>query len=110
MLRPQRLLLWILAAALLGFGYLAVERFGLLKRPMTPAQPPAAAAQSNLRANDAIPEKSIAVLPFLDMSEKKDQQYFSDGLAEELLDLLAQVPDLRVSARTSSFSFRATSE
>jgi TolB-like protein/tetratricopeptide (TPR) repeat protein len=51
-------------------------------------------------------EKSIAVLPFLDMSEKKDQEYFSDGLAEELLDLLAQVPDLQVAARTSSFYFK----
>lgn len=45
-----------------------------------------------------IPEKSIAVLPFVDMSERKDQEYFSDGLSEELLDLLAQVPDLRVAA------------
>ena len=54
----------------------------------------------------AIPEKSIAVLPFADLSEKKDQEYFSDGLSEELLDLLAQVPDLRVPARTSSFFFR----
>ena len=46
------------------------------------------------------------MLPFLDMSEKHDQEYFSDGLAEELLDLLAQVPDLRVPARTSSFYFK----
>jgi TolB-like protein len=50
------------------------------------------------------------VLPFVDMSEKKDQEYFSDGLAEELLDLLAQVHDLRVAARTSSFSFRGKSD
>jgi len=55
---------------------------------------------------NGVPEKSIAVLPFVDMSEKKDQEYFSDGLAEELLDLLAQVPDLRVPARTSSFYFK----
>jgi TolB-like protein/tetratricopeptide (TPR) repeat protein len=54
----------------------------------------------------AVVDKSIAVLPFLDMSEKKDQEYFSDGLAEELLDLLAQVPDLQVAARTSSFYFK----
>jgi len=57
-----------------------------------------------------IPEKSIAVLPFVDMSEKKDQEYFSDGLSEELLDLLAQVPDLRVAARTSSFFFKDKAE
>jgi serine/threonine protein kinase/TolB-like protein/Flp pilus assembly protein TadD len=53
-----------------------------------------------------IPEKSVAVLPFADMSERHDQEYFSDGLAEELSDLLAQVPDLRVTARTSSFYFK----
>jgi serine/threonine protein kinase len=53
-----------------------------------------------------INEKSIAVLPFLDMSEKKDQGYFSDGLSEELITLLAQIEDLQVIARTSSFHFR----
>ncbi len=51
-------------------------------------------------------DKSIAVLPFADMSEKKDQEYMSDGIADELLNLLAQVPDLKVIARTSSFSFK----
>jgi TolB-like protein/lipoprotein NlpI len=51
-------------------------------------------------------EKSIAVLPFVDMSEKKDQEYFGDGMAEEIIDLLAKVPDLRVPARTSSFYFK----
>jgi eukaryotic-like serine/threonine-protein kinase len=53
---------------------------------------------------------SLAVLPFIDMSEKKDQEYFSDGLAEELLDLLTQVPGLHVVARTSSFSFKGKSD
>ena len=51
-------------------------------------------------------EKSIAVLPFADMSEKHDQEYFADGIAEELLDQLAQVPELRVPSRTSSFYFK----
>jgi TolB-like protein/DNA-binding winged helix-turn-helix (wHTH) protein/tetratricopeptide (TPR) repeat protein len=49
---------------------------------------------------------SIAVLPFADMSQARDQAYFSDGLADELLDQLAQLPQLRVAGRTSSFSFR----
>jgi TolB-like protein/Tfp pilus assembly protein PilF len=57
-----------------------------------------------------LPEHSVAVLPFLDMSERKDQGYFSDGLAEELLDLLAKVPGLHVIARTSSFSFKEKSD
>ncbi len=55
-------------------------------------------------------EKSIAVLPFADMSEKKDQEYFADGLAEELLDLLAKTPGLHVIARTSSFSFEGKAD
>jgi len=55
-------------------------------------------------------EHSIAVLPFRDMSEKKDQEYFSDGLSEELIDRLAQNPDLRVIARTSSFQFKDRNE
>ncbi len=49
---------------------------------------------------------SIAVLPFADMSQAKDQEYFSDGIADELLNTLAKVPKLRVIARTSSFSFK----
>jgi TolB-like protein len=54
----------------------------------------------------APPEKSVAVLPFVDMSEKKDQEYLSDGLSEELINLLTKVQDLRVPARTSSFYFK----
>ena len=51
-------------------------------------------------------DSSIAVLPFVNMSSDKEQEYFSDGLSEELLNLLSQVPQLRVIARTSSFSFK----
>jgi TolB-like protein/Flp pilus assembly protein TadD len=49
---------------------------------------------------------SIAVLPFTDMSPDQDQEYFSDGISEELLNLLAKIPELQVAARTSSFSFK----
>ncbi len=51
-------------------------------------------------------DPSIAVLPLQDLSQAKDQEYFSDGITEELLDLLAKVPKLRVIARTSSFSYK----
>jgi TolB-like protein len=51
-------------------------------------------------------DKSIAVLPFVDLIEKKDQEYLADGLAEELLDVLANLPGLRVIGRTSSFQFK----
>src|SRR6476646_3303638 len=54
----------------------------------------------------AIPEKSIAVLPFVDRSEDKANEYFADGISEELLNLLAKIPQLQVTARTSSFSFK----
>jgi adenylate cyclase len=60
-----------------------------------------------VRQAGAVSDHSIAVLPFIDMSEKRDQEYFSDGLAEELLDLLAKTPRLHVIARTSSFYFKA---
>jgi TolB-like protein len=53
-----------------------------------------------------VSDKSIAVLPFSDMSEKKDQEYFADGMAEEIIDLLVKIPGLKVTARTSSFQFK----
>ena len=51
-------------------------------------------------------QHSIAVLPFVNMSEDKSNEYFSDGISEELLNLLAKIPQLQVTARTSSFSFK----
>ncbi|HXH00619.1 MAG TPA: winged helix-turn-helix domain-containing protein [Xanthomonadaceae bacterium] len=56
----------------------------------------------------ASPTPSIAVLPFADMSPGRDQEYFADGISEEILNLLAQTPGLRVTARTSSFSFKGS--
>jgi adenylate cyclase len=58
----------------------------------------------------AIIDKSIAVLPFTDMSEKKDQEYFADGMAEEIIDLLVKIPGLKVISRTSSFQFKGKTE
>jgi TolB-like protein/Flp pilus assembly protein TadD len=83
-------------------AYLVVDKLWLAKH--TAAERPVASVPA--RAVPAIPEKSVAVLPFLDMSEKKDQEYFSDGLSEELIDMLTKVPELRVPALTSSFYFK----
>jgi TolB-like protein len=65
-------------------------------------------ANDSKTARDGITstDKSIAVLAFADMSPKKDQEYFSDGISEEILNLLAKIPNLKVISRTSSFSFR----
>jgi len=60
----------------------------------------------NEQAAIPIAEHSIAVLPFVNMSEEKSNEYFSDGISEELLNLLAKIPQLQVTARTSSFAFK----
>jgi TolB-like protein len=58
----------------------------------------------------AMQEVTLAVLPFVNLSSDKEQEYFSDGLTEEILNQLAQIKDLRVTARTSSFSFKGKNE
>jgi len=70
--------------------------------------PPAATAGGAMPAAGQTPvaQASIAVLPFVNMSADPEQEYFSDGISEELLNLLAKIPDLRVPARTSSFQFK----
>jgi len=98
--RPGSLVLEAMAALLL----IAAPIYFLLRsEPTATISHPAAIAPAAL-------EKSIAVLPFLDMSEKKDQEYFSDGLSEELIDHLAHSADLKVIARTSSFQFKGRNE
>jgi len=72
--------------------------------------------ESDLAAGDTAPvlpvekadHKSIAVLPFVNMSSDPEQEYFSDGISEELLNLLTKIPQLRVAARTSAFSYKGT--
>ncbi|HET6564631.1 MAG TPA: tetratricopeptide repeat protein [Xanthomonadales bacterium] len=68
--------------------------------------PAALTEQAKPERNFTAPANSIAVLPFTDLSATGDQAYFSDGVAEEILNLLAQVKGLHVAARTSSFAFR----
>lgn len=90
---------WTVIAALvvvLGSGAIVWQLRDREVAPLQPAGTPAAQAAL----------KSIAVLPFADLSPEQDQQHFSEGLSEEILNLLAQSPQLRVIARTSSFSFK----
>lgn len=74
--------------------------------PLREAALPSAAPVAAPPAQDARP--SIAVLPLLNLSGDPDNEYFSDGIAEEILNLLARMRDLRVASRTSSFSYRGT--
>jgi TolB-like protein/Flp pilus assembly protein TadD len=80
------------AAALLLLGAIIAAGYFFLRRPG--------------QLVSAVADNSIAVLPFVSMSEDKANEYFSDGVSEELLNLLSKVPQLQVAARTSSFSFK----
>jgi TolB-like protein len=92
---------WIVSALLiLAIGYFAVDKFLLSKRSMSTVEAPAVTPAFNP------PAHSIAVLPFTNMSGDKQQDYFSDGLSEELLNSLARINELQVAARTSSFYFK----
>ncbi len=85
----------LILALLLAIGGLALWQFG----------PRNTSVLQTTVANDSDP-KSIAVLPFVNMSGDANNEYFSDGISEEILNVLAGIPELRVAARTSSFSFR----
>ena len=101
-------LLATIAVFVLALGYLVAYRWVLPKHGTQLAAVPGSAAQSAPGTGFNPPPHSIAVLPFADISEKKDQEYFSDGLTEELLNALAEFNELQVAARTSAFSFKGT--
>ncbi|MCI4567421.1 tetratricopeptide repeat protein [Lysobacter sp. CFH 32150] len=103
--RMERMILVLLALALAYFGF---DKFVLA--PRRAAVMVASAAASAAKPVPATVSKSIAVLPFTDLSPNRDQEYFSDGMAEEILNALAQVKDLKVAGRTSSFHFKGRNE
>lgn len=78
---------------------------GAAQGPSTSA-PTTSVPTTPAAASPAITDQSVAVLPFVDLSEGHDQEYFSDGMAESVIDLLVKIPGLRVPARTSSFYFK----
>ena len=99
----DRVILVVLALAL---GYFAFDKFVLdPARDAEMAEEVAEQVRSEVLV-DSYGENSIAVLPFVNMSSDPEQAYFSDGIAEELLNLLARIPQLRVTSRSSSFMFR----
>ncbi len=109
-LTGQRLDRAIMVVLVLGIAYLLVDKFWLSKHVAAVENETTTSALATTPPAAVMNEKSIAVLPFTDMSEKKDQEYFSDGMAEEIIDLLSKVPDLHVPARTSSFYFKGKPE
>ncbi len=113
----DRMIMVVLALAL---GYFAIDKFVFSpQREATQQQQQVKQLASATEAarqegrSEALVEsyghKSIAVLAFVDMSPERDQEYFSDGISEELLNLLAKIPELRVAARTSAFSYKGKS-
>lgn len=93
----------VIGLVAIGFAMLVIGRVFLPREATKLARPGMSAEQ----AVQAAP--SIAVLPFVNLSSEADQEYFSDGLTEELLSLLTRVPGLRVAARTSAFAFKGKS-
>jgi adenylate cyclase len=84
----------------IALGFMLVDKFVLQNDEAAPTE--------GIVATDIKP--SIAVLPFVNMSDDKDNEYFSDGLSEELLNLLAKIPQLHVAGRTSAFQFKGTNQ
>jgi len=91
----------IIVLLIVAIGFAAFHEF----RPGARRVTVVASAQPDAAPEPKI-DRSVAVLPFVDMSAARDQEYFADGISEEVLNLLAKVPQLRVIARTSSFSFK----
>jgi TolB-like protein/Tfp pilus assembly protein PilF len=115
----QKINVLIIVLLALAIGAVALDRFMPRQMPAPtpvadeqfqekPAETPAPTDPTILAGSKfaPAPDRSIAVLPFADMSPDKDQEYFSDGLSEELLNLLAKIPELRVASRTSAFSYK----
>ena len=94
-LTARRLDLFTIGLIVVALAFIMADRFWLSPGPL---QQPAPGPQ--------YPPNSIAVLPFVNMSDDAANEYFSDGISEELLNLLAKIPELRVIARTSSFAYK----
>jgi TolB-like protein len=95
---------YILAGLLvIAVAYIIFNRYYLEPRAVE-------TKQAALVGNITKTQKTIAVLPFVDLSPNSDQEYFVNGLSEELLDCITQISNLRVTARTSSFSFKGSNK
>ncbi len=110
----------VIVVLLMAVGLLVFERFWVQPQtaaPISEAQPAEEAGEPALQqdiantgpddeAQPTSEEPSVAVLPFVNMSSDPEQEYFSDGISEEILNVLTRIPNLKVAARTSSFQFK----
>ena len=99
----RRLDFIIIGVMAVALAFFAVDKFVL-------SSDPASSADTSSETAVATSYNSIAVLPFVNMSSDPEQEYFSDGLSEEILNLLAKVPELKVIGRTSSFAFKGKNQ
>jgi TolB-like protein len=105
----DRIIMGFLVAAVAFFAFDKFVQSAAREAAPVAATPQAATEQAPAEPEiEATTEKSVAVLPFVNMSDDKD--YFADGLSEELLNLLAKIPDLKVAGRTSAFKFKGQNE
>ena len=112
----RRLEVVVVAVLALLFAILVIERFSkvddtaddLVETPALPPNPAPPPTEISDQTTGA--RKSVAVLPFVNLSSDPEQEYFSDGLTEDLLNRLAQIPSLKVPARSSSFHFKGNTD
>jgi TolB-like protein/class 3 adenylate cyclase len=101
--KPKKLWLTLPVLAVLLLGFVIFEVFFVDRSPIETEQAPVV---SDVEESP----KTIAVLPFIDISPEKDQEYFVDGLSEELLNCISKIAGLRVTSRTSCFTFKGTNK
>jgi TolB-like protein len=104
--RSRVVLLGAITVVIVALGYLVANRLVPSRRGADVGAAPTPAALSAPASDFNPPPHSIAVLPFVNLSGDKEQEYFSDGLTEELLNSLSEINELQVAARTSAFSFK----
>ena len=106
----------IIVVLVLALGYFAYDKFLSPTSDSSPESTPLSNASAEQRPSPVTTavlnpdEKSVAVLPFINMSDDAENEYFSDGISEELLNVLVRVKGLRVPSRTSSFTFKGSTK
>jgi adenylate cyclase len=96
----------IMVVMALAIGYFAIDKFVMSESRDTSIAEEARQEGRNEALVESYGDNSIAVLPFVNMSDDASNEYFSDGISEELLNLLAKIPELRVISRSSAFSYK----